>query len=45
MRDVDDDTSKGGEEIKYRAEWRNEQVDHKMWIIKKLQAVVQKVPI
>lgn len=30
MREVDDETSKGGDEIQYRAEWRNEQVDGRM---------------
>lgn len=27
MREVDNEASKGGDEIQYRAEWRNEQVD------------------
>lgn len=30
MREVDDEISKGGDEIKYRAEWRNEQADGRM---------------
>lgn len=30
MREVDDETSKGGDEIQYSAEWRNEQVDGRM---------------
>lgn len=30
MREVDSETSKGGDEIQFRADWRNEQVDGRM---------------